>query len=167
MDMTRYNTLIEALEWHGYTLVFPDSPPSNIVAFKRNGDYRRVLYNMKFYCSYLSRRHDSIGDVVDALDEALGGCIVETEKAERPTQDEYFLKMAELVSTRATCARRKVGCVLVNSRKHILATGYNGVASGMPHCIDEPCPGANYPSGEGLDKCEAIHAEQNAFASMS
>jgi dCMP deaminase len=53
--------------------------------------------------------------------------------------------------------------MLVNKQNHILATGYNGVPAGMPHCIDEPCAGANYPSGTGLNLCQAIHAEQNAL----
>lgn len=81
----------------------------------------------------------------------------------RQTTDEYFLKMAALVSSRGTCIRRKVGCVLTNERNHVIATGYNGVASGLPHCIDVPCPGARQQSGYGLDLCEAIHAEQNAL----
>jgi dCMP deaminase len=55
----------------------------------------------------------------------------------RPNRDEYFLRMAELVATRSTCLRRNVGCVLVNARGHVLATGYNGVAAGLPHCNHE------------------------------
>lgn len=81
----------------------------------------------------------------------------------RPSRDEYFLAMASLVSLRSTCRRRRVGCVLVDSHRHVIATGYNGVASGQPHCIDKACPGAGYPSGKGLEHCEAIHAEQNAL----
>lgn len=81
----------------------------------------------------------------------------------RPSVDEYFLTMAQVVSLRGTCARRRVGCVLVNERKHVLATGYNGVAASRPHCIDTPCKGASAPSGTGLELCEAIHAEQNAL----
>lgn len=71
--------------------------------------------------------------------------------------------MAALAARRSTCARRAVGCILVNERGHVLATGYNGVASGLPHCIDSPCKGAGLPSGAGLHLCEAIHAEQNAL----
>jgi len=81
----------------------------------------------------------------------------------RISKDEYFLSMAKLVSRRSTCARRRVGCVLVNYKNHVLATGYNGVAASEPHCIEKPCPGAKYKTGKGLDKCEAIHAEQNAI----
>ncbi len=81
----------------------------------------------------------------------------------RPDIDTYFTMMAILVSSRGTCVRRKVGCVLVDERKHVLATGYNGVPSGFDHCIDHPCPGAGYKSGKGLDKCQAVHAEQSAL----
>ena len=77
--------------------------------------------------------------------------------------DFYFLKMAYLVSERGTCARRKVGCVFVNKRNHVIATGYNGNPSGFIHCINQPCDGAKSKSGEDLDKCQAIHAEQNAL----
>lgn len=82
----------------------------------------------------------------------------------RPTRDEVFLNVAHEVKQRATCGRRKVGCVLVNDRGHVLATGYNGVPSGWPHCPDQrACPGLTAQSGEGLDECYAIHAEQNAL----
>ena len=81
----------------------------------------------------------------------------------RLPKDWYFLKMAYLVAERATCIRRKVGCVLVNSKGHVIGTGYNGVSSGRDHCIDKPCEGSNFESGKGLDACRAIHAEQNAL----
>lgn len=81
----------------------------------------------------------------------------------RPSHDEYFMAMANLASLRSTCVRRKVGCILVNQHFHVIATGYNGVAAGLTHCIDRPCAGASHPSGQGLDLCEAIHAEQNAL----
>lgn len=84
-------------------------------------------------------------------------------KEPRPSRDDMFLNMCLLVATRATCARRKVGCVLVSSQGHVLSTGYNGPAAKQPHCVDQPCPGANAKSGESLDLCEALHSEQNAM----
>lgn len=77
------------------------------------------------------------------------------------------MAMALVVSRRATCHRRRVGCVLTNARGHVLATGYNGVASGMMHCIEAPCPGALMPSGSGLDSCLSIHAEMNSLMQCS
>lgn len=82
----------------------------------------------------------------------------------RPTWDEYFIEMVRVVATRGSCARRQVGCVLVDKMNRVVAMGYNGPARGLPHCTQgSPCPGANCPSGEGLDLCQAIHAEQNAL----
>ena len=80
--------------------------------------------------------------------------------------DSYFLQMAKLVSERSTCRRRKVGCVLVDSDKHVVATGYNGVPVNFEHCLDKPCEGANSPSGKNLDNCLAVHAEQNALLQL-
>ena len=81
----------------------------------------------------------------------------------RPTLDETYLQIAEIVAKRATCPRRQVGCVITDANGRILSTGYNGVAHGQPHCIDTPCPAALMPSGAAKDlACEAIHAEQNA-----
>lgn len=81
----------------------------------------------------------------------------------RLSVDDYFINMARLVAMRGTCLRRRVGCVLVDSRNHVLGTGYNGVPADVPHCLDAPCAGIHYSSGLGLDKCSAIHAEQNAL----
>lgn len=53
---------------------------------------------------------------------------------DRPSKDEWFKEMALLVSRRSTCHRLAVGCVLVNSRGHVLSTGYNGVAAGLMNC---------------------------------
>ncbi len=84
--------------------------------------------------------------------------------------DEWALMLAEVTALRSTCARRQVGCVLVDSSGRVLSTGYNGVARGVPHCNERTqngflhaCSGANAASGEDLDNCRAIHAEQNAL----
>ena len=84
----------------------------------------------------------------------------------RPNKDVYFMMLAIMASTRGTCCRRKVGCVFVDNNKFILSTGYNGVPSGEPHCIDQPCPGVKSPSGTNLAGCRANnnHAEDNALS---
>jgi len=83
----------------------------------------------------------------------------------RPSWDAYFMQITELVATRATCLRRKVGAIIVKD-KRILATGYNGPPSGLPHC-DElgGClrDKLNVPSGERHEISRAVHAEQNAI----
>jgi len=96
----------------------------------------------------------------------------------RPSLDEYLMSLAIDASKRTTCIRRGVGCVLANERGHVLAIGYNGVASGLPHCNEKrvsltrgpastlgtfphACVGHGLPPGQ--DSCEAVHAEQNAL----
>ncbi len=54
----------------------------------------------------------------------------------RPEWDDYFMKMANLVSQRSTCLRKQVGSVIVRG-KRVIATGYNGTCiPGDTHCID-------------------------------
>ncbi len=82
----------------------------------------------------------------------------------RPSWEQYFMDIARLISSRSTCLRRQVGAVLVKD-KHIIATGYNGAASGLAHCSERGClrEQLNIPSGERHEMCRGIHAEQNAI----
>jgi dCMP deaminase len=82
----------------------------------------------------------------------------------RPTTDEYFLKVAAVVAERSTCLRHHVGAVAVRD-KHILATGYNGAPAGFRDCLELGClrDELEIPSGERHELCRAIHAEQNVI----
>jgi len=82
----------------------------------------------------------------------------------RPSWDAYFMEITNLVSQRSTCSRRRVGAVLVKD-KRILATGYNGAPSGLPHCLDVGClrEQNNIPSGQRHELCRGLHAEQNVI----
>ena len=70
---------------------------------------------------------------------------------------QYFMNIAREVSTRATCDRKHVGCVLVRDR-NILSTGYNGSIKGMEHCDDI---GHMMVDGHCV---RTVHAEANAVA---
>jgi len=82
----------------------------------------------------------------------------------RPSWDEYFMEVAEVVRKRSTCMRRQVGAVIVKDNR-ILSTGYNGAPKGLRHCEEVGCTRANYnvPSGERHELCRGLHAEQNAI----
>jgi len=82
----------------------------------------------------------------------------------RPGWDAYFMRMAELIATRSTCLRRKVGALLVRDRR-ILATGYNGAPHNIRHCAEVGClrEKLGVPSGERHELCRGVHAEQNAI----
>jgi len=78
----------------------------------------------------------------------------------RPSWDTYFIEMARLTASRATCPRRRVGAVLVRDHR-VLATGYNGSVRGAPHCDDVGCLIAKQ---DGRDSCiRTVHAELNAI----
>lgn len=74
------------------------------------------------------------------------------------------MSIAVLVAQRATCIRRQVGAVLVRD-KRIITTGYNGVPSGIRHCLERGClrESKGVPSGERHELCRGLHAEQNAI----
>lgn len=82
---------------------------------------------------------------------------------ERPSWDDYFMQIAQIVKTRSTCIRRQVGAVLVNDNKQIISTGYNGVPRGVKHCTVETCTKLYEKSGEKNEICPAVHAELNAI----
>ncbi|MCX7856897.1 MAG: cytidine/deoxycytidylate deaminase family protein [Deltaproteobacteria bacterium] len=82
----------------------------------------------------------------------------------RPDWDSYFMEIAEIVSKRSTCIRRKVGAIIVKD-KRILSTGYNGAPVNLVHCNEKGClrQKLNVSSGERHELCRGLHAEQNAI----
>ena len=82
--------------------------------------------------------------------------------------DKRFLDLAELVATWSSCYQenRQIGAVIVKD-KRIMTTGYNGAPSGIESCKSKGrCirRELNIPSGTQLEKCYAVHAEENAIA---
>ena len=82
----------------------------------------------------------------------------------RISKENYYLDIAQTVTERATCLRRVYGAIIVNNDE-ILATGYNGVPSGMHHCGEVGClrDKLGVPSGQRQEICRGLHAEQNAI----
>jgi len=81
---------------------------------------------------------------------------VYTTPVMRVSWDRYFMNLAVQAATRSTCPRKHVGAVIVRD-KAVLATGYNGSLSGLPHCTDVGCLIEN-------DHCvRTVHAEANAI----
>lgn len=84
-------------------------------------------------------------------------------------KDNYYLDIAESVSERGTCLRRKFGAIIVKNDE-IISTGYVGAPRGRKNCCDE-----NYcirqelkvPRGERYELCRSVHAEQNAIISAA
>ena len=67
---------------------------------------------------------------------------------------EVYMRMAEELAKRSTCARLQVGTVVTDARlENVLAIGYNGNAKTLPNCCDSTVPG----------NCGCIHSEVNAL----
>ena len=92
-----------------------------------------------------------------------------SSKEDRPSWDEYFMKIADDVSLRSNCVSRKVGAVITVDNQ-IVSTGYNGAPKGLHHCVDAGgCLRRlnNIESGTRQEVCRAVHAEQNAIISAA
>lgn len=80
--------------------------------------------------------------------------VAAVDQVTRPPLYEVYMRMAEELAKRSTCARLQVGTVLTNATlEHVVSIGYNGNARGFPNRCD---------SGEE-GKCGCIHSEMNAL----
>jgi len=87
----------------------------------------------------------------------------------RPSKEEYYLRLAEQVSARSTCLRKRFGAVIVRDDQ-IISTGYNGAPRGTPNCLELGiCPReeAGIPAGQRYELCRSVHAEANAIIHAS
>ncbi|KAI1126328.1 cytidine deaminase-like protein [Nemania abortiva] len=84
----------------------------------------------------------------------------------RPSWDSYFMALASLAARRCNCMKRAVGCVLVDSKRRVISTGYNGTPRNLTNCMEGGCPRCNsgdVTSGVSLATCLCLHAEENAL----
>jgi|UniRef100_UPI00404ADD63 dCMP deaminase len=96
---------------------------------------------------YMSARSNPVDLIAQATEQF----------SDRPSWDEYFMATAVLISTRSSCERLNVGCVIVTGgerKNRIVAAGYNGYLPGTPHVSRVR---------DGHEQA-TVHAEQNAVA---
>ena len=75
-------------------------------------------------------------------------------RVERIPLYEVYMRMAEELAKRSTCARARVGTVITDATLgNVLGIGYNGNARGLPNRCDSDEPG----------RCGCIHSEVNAL----
>ena len=93
---------------------------------------------------------DGVSDNIHPLNVA----DAEVDEPDRPPLFEVYMRMAEELAKRSTCARLQVGTVITDSRlENVVAIGYNGNARGFPNRCDSTEAG----------KCGCIHSEMNAL----
>jgi dCMP deaminase len=80
--------------------------------------------------------------------------VAAVDRVDRPPLYEVYMRMAEELAKRSTCARLQVGTVLTDPMlEHVVSIGYNGNARGFPNRCDSTEAG----------KCGCIHSEMNAL----
>lgn len=83
----------------------------------------------------------------------------------RVSKENYYLDIAQTVSERSTCLRRRFGAIIVKNDT-IVSTGYNGAPRGRENCSDlSYCYRENLgiPRGERYELCRSVHSEANAI----
>ncbi len=88
---------------------------------------------------------------------------------ERRDKHNYYLDLAEVVSKRGTCLRRRYGAVIVNNDQ-VVSTGYVGAPRGRQNCCDYGAcvrEKLKIPRGERYELCRSVHAEANAIIAAS
>ena len=79
---------------------------------------------------------------------------VEPPIPDRIPLEEVYMRMAEELAKRSTCARSQVGSVIATGDlTQVLGIGYNGNARGLPNACDGNEPG----------RCGCLHSEANAL----
>ena len=88
---------------------------------------------------------------------------------ERISKENYYLDIAETVSSRSTCLRKKYGAIIVKNDV-IVATGFCGAPRGRENCCDRGVcirEEMGIPRGERYELCRSVHAEANAIIAAS
>lgn len=75
---------------------------------------------------------------------------------DRPDWHTWALGIAEAVSLRGDCTRRRVGAILLDGRHRVFGAGYNGTEPGGKSCLKGECPrGRHYMVAEPYaQKCD-------------
>jgi dCMP deaminase len=85
----------------------------------------------------------------------------------RPTVDETWLGVCEVIAQRSRCSRAKVGTVIIAADGRIESSGYNGPPHGYPTVHTSDCVHfCAYARDQslGYDACPSVHSETNAIA---
>ena len=77
----------------------------------------------------------------------------------RPSYDEMYMSIAQIVALRSTCLRGKIGAVITKDTR-IVSIGYNGAPAKLAQCDQHGC----IKDTERGGCIRTIHAEQNAIA---
>lgn len=186
IDSIRHPAEVEALraQGRGFRLIWVDADPALRIERLRSrgrsgdpeslpklleqegrerrggGDSAQQLDAVEALADFHVRNEGTLAALHAEIQRVLGAC----QGFERPSWDEYFLGVAQMVASRSNCVKRHVGAVIALD-KRIISTGYNGTPRGTRNCNEGGCPRCNgfAESGTRLDECLCSHGEENAI----
>jgi|ETNmetMinimDraft_20_1059909.scaffolds.fasta_scaffold00398_18 dCMP deaminase len=154
----------------GAILIYCAANKEKILARKKDDTTNHLLENidtyLKLYANVVAQSKLS-KHYIDTS-KSLESCLYTLRRIifKREDWNSYFMNIAFEIKSRSTCARRKVGAVLVKD-KMIISTGYNGSVRGIENCMYlDKCirEEKNIVSGKNVDFTMASHAEMNVIA---
>lgn len=92
-----------------------------------------------------------------------------SENNTRPTWDEYFMKIAIGLSSRATCLKVRSGSIITQENR-IIGSGYNGAPPNIKSCLEKGYCTKEFNTKETYEntlntgQCIGVHSEMNALA---
>ena len=96
-----------------------------------------------------------------------------SKKPPRLTVDEYFDLIALMFSCRGTCDRLRTATVIRDTDNILIAGGYNGALSGLPHCddvghlmVENHCIRTNHGEENALLNCLDLSRIKNGVATI-
>ena len=105
-------------------------------------------------------KNDSDKESLQGKIDRMFADIIKKYTLKKPSEDGFFMEIAQVVAKKSYCVKRKVGAVLVR-QKRILALGFDDTPRHIKHCNENGCPGCNK---EGLQmQCLCNHAEENVI----
>ncbi|MBI2635561.1 MAG: hypothetical protein HYW79_03425 [Parcubacteria group bacterium] len=91
----------------------------------------------------------------------------------RLTVDEYFDLIALIFACRGTCDRLRTATVIRDNDNILIAGGYNGAISGLPHCddighliVENHCIRTNHGEENALLNCIDLSRIENGVATI-
>ena len=114
---------------------------------------------------YVINNDGTVDELYNKLSDVINKMNNTNTKYVRPSWDEYFMEVANIIAKRATCDRGRSGCVIARDNR-ILVTGYVGSPAGLPHCDDVGHlmkRVINEDGTESMHCMRTVHAEQNAI----
>lgn len=161
--MTRYERAKKRLREKEQISSFDEFMASEKKELASNDPNSQNLEKCKALAEFTIDNNGTLEDLEKKVDDLL--LKIQIKNRNKPSWDEYFLKIAEVVSLRGNCLSAMIGSVIVKDNV-IKSTGYAGAPRGTKDCFEKGyClrRKLNIPSGQQYELCVSVHGEQNAI----